>query len=97
MIVLVARYYAKPGQGDAVIEVLQQMASLVKEHEPDCKLYQVCRSKDNPDFLLLYEQYTDEAAVQKHRETPYFQELILDTIVPLLEKREPAFFDLVIA
>jgi quinol monooxygenase YgiN len=96
MIVLVARYYAQPSKGDAVIEVLQKMASLVKEHEPDCRLYQVCRSKDDADFLLLYEQYTDDAAVQKHRETPYFQELIIGNIVPLLEKREPAFFDLVV-
>lgn len=97
MIVLVARYYAKPGNGDTVIELLQRMAALVKEHEPGCTLYQVCRSKENPDFLLLYEQYVDEAAVQFHRETPHFQELILNTILPLLEKREPEFFDLVVS
>lgn len=96
MIVLTAYYYAKPGQGDAIAAALQRMAPLVREREPGCALYQAARSQDNPDLFLLYEQYADEAALLAHRETPYFKEIIEDTIVPLLERRERQLYTLVV-
>ena len=97
MIVLVAKYYAKPGNVGTVIEKLREMSELVKAHEPGCVLYQISRSQENPNFLLLYEQYVDQAAVDAHRATPHFQTYILDTIIPMLEKREVAFFNLVLS
>ena len=97
MIVLLAKYYAKPGKVEAVIEKLREMGELVKAHEPGCALYQISQSKENPDFLLLYEQYVDQAAVDGHRATAHFQMYILDIVVPMLEKREVEFFDLAIS
>ena len=96
MIVLTARYYCKPGQGDAVESALRRMAPLVAEHEPGCKLYNACRSQDNPDIFLLYEQYVDEAAFLGHRETPHFKEIIEGVIAPLLERRERELYTLVV-
>lgn len=97
MIVLIARYQCRPGQGEAVEAALREMAPLVTAHEPGCKLYQVSRAQDDPDLLLLYEQYVDEAALLSHRETQHFQRLIEGTIIPLLEKREREFYTLVIS
>jgi quinol monooxygenase YgiN len=96
MIVLLAKYYVKPGQTETVIEKLREMGELVKKHELGCALYQISHSQENPDFLLLYEQYVDQAAVAAHRGTPHFQTYILDSIIPLLQKREVEFFNLVI-
>lgn len=97
MIVLVARYHVKPGQGNAVEAALKQMVPFVAEHEPGCKLYQVNRLQENPDQFLLYEQYVDEAALLSHRETPHFQRIIEGTIIPLLEKRERELYTLVVS
>jgi quinol monooxygenase YgiN len=97
MIVLVARYYVKAGQGDTVEAALKKMAPLVKAHEPGCRLYQANRSRENADEFLLYEHYVDQAALEAHRETPHFKEIIEGTIVPLLERRERAFYDLVVS
>ena len=96
MIVLVAKYYVKNGKGDDVAAVLGQMASAVREQEPGCLLYQVNRSCDQPDLFLLYEQYVDMAALEAHRQTRHFQELIEATIVPLLERRERELYELII-
>src|SRR5712692_8727334 len=96
MIVLVARYHGKPGQGDAIEAALKRMAPRVAEGEPGCKLYQACRSQENPDLFLLYEHYVDEAAFLNHRETPHFQDIIEGTIMPLLEKRERELYTLVV-
>jgi quinol monooxygenase YgiN len=96
MIVLIARYHGKPGQGDAIEAALKQMAPRVAQSEPECRLYHACRSQENPDLFLLYEHYTDEAALLNHRETPHFQEIIEGTIIPLLEKRERELYTLAV-
>lgn len=92
MIVLVARYTVKAGQGDVVEAALRRMGPLVKAEEPGCTLYHANRSTENPDFFLLYEQYVDDAALAAHRATPYFKELIEGTVAPLLDKREREFY-----
>lgn len=96
MIVLVAHYFGRPGTGDAVEENLRRMAVEVKAHEPGCRFYQAGRSHDNRDNFVLYEQYDDQAAVEAHRATPHFQSIIEGTIIPMLEKRERAFYDLAV-
>jgi len=96
MIVLIARYYGKPGQGDTIEAALKRVAPLVREREPGCTLYHVSRSQDNPDNFLLYEQYVDEVALLAHRETPHFKEIIEGTIMPVLEKRERELYTLVV-
>jgi quinol monooxygenase YgiN len=95
MIVLVAQYQAQPGRGDEVEAAVKRMASLVKQHEPGCLLYQANRSREDPDHFLLYEQYADEAALEAHRQAPHFKEIVEGTIVPMLDKRERAFYNLV--
>ncbi len=96
MVVLVAKYHVKKSRGDEVAAALKQMAPLVEADEPGCTLYHVCRSADDPDFFLLYEHYTDEAALAAHRDTSHFKEIIEGTIIPLLDKREREFYELVV-
>lgn len=88
MIVLVAKYIVKAGQGDAVEAALRCMAPLVAAAEPGCTLYHANRSTENGDLFLLYEHYADQAALDAHRVTPHFKEIIEGTIVPLLESRQ---------
>ncbi len=92
MIVMVARYQAQPGHGDEVEAALRRMAPLVKAHEPGCVFYHATRSTDDPDHFLLYEQYADQPALEAHRETEHFKEIIEGTIVPMLLKRERDFY-----
>ena len=96
MIVLVAKYHVKTGKGDEGEAALRRMAPLVQTGEPGCKLYQANRSTENRDLFLLYEHYADQAALEAHRNTPHFREIIERTIVPLLEKRERELYELVV-
>jgi quinol monooxygenase YgiN len=92
MNVLVARYHVRAGDGDEVEAALKEMAALVKEQEPDCVLYEVNRSQDDPDEFLLYERYRDDAALAAHRETSHFKTIVEGRILPLLERRERTFY-----
>jgi quinol monooxygenase YgiN len=73
------------------------MAPLVRANEPGCKLYHANRSTDNGDVFLLYEQYADQAALDAHRNTPHFKEIIEGVIVAFLEKREREVYQSVVA
>jgi (4S)-4-hydroxy-5-phosphonooxypentane-2,3-dione isomerase len=97
MVVLVAKYIVKAGHGDSVAAALKRMAALVKAGEPGCTVYQANRAAENPDLFLLYEHYTDQAALAAHRETPHFKEIIEGTIVPLLERRERELYESIVA
>lgn len=88
MIVLVARYQCKLGMGEKVQHYLNQMKLLVDEREKGCIVYEANRSQQNQDHFLLYEKYTTEAALNAHRETPHFIDIIQTKVIPLLEKRE---------
>ena len=93
MVVLMAKYYVRPGKSHEVETALKTMAACVREQEPGCLLYHVNRSRENVDLFLLYEQYRDMAALDAHRATPHFREIIEGTIVPLLDKREREFYE----
>jgi autoinducer 2-degrading protein len=92
MVVLVAKYTVKAGQGDHVEAALRRMTPLVRASEPGCTFYQANRSPDDPDHFLLFEQYRDDAALAAHRETAHFKEIIEGTVVPMLERRERALY-----
>jgi autoinducer 2-degrading protein len=96
MIVLLARYTVQPGQTDKVIECLKEMAEKMKDTEPGCKVYRVHRPTDQSDTIVLYETYEDEEALEFHRNTSHFKEIIEGKVVPLLVRRDREMFDLVI-
>jgi quinol monooxygenase YgiN len=95
VIILVVNYVCKPGRGDEVAAALQRMAPLVAANEPGCLHYHCCRSTDDPDRFLLYEQYQDEAAFAAHREMPHFKEIIEGEVAPALDQRARATYTLV--
>lgn len=92
MIVVVARYRAKQGQGDLVTTALRKVVPAARA-EPGCLLYTVNRSKDDPDELLLYERYRAEADLDAHRESDHFRVIVIGQVLPLLETRDVAIFE----
>lgn len=89
MYVIAARYLSKPGKERQVAENLTRMAQFSNsDDEPGCVLYAINQSIENPRSFLLYEQYTDEAGFNAHTQTDYFNKLVLEGTVPLLDHRE---------
>jgi quinol monooxygenase YgiN len=96
-VVLVAKYFSKPGKMDAILSSLARMKAAVARDEPACQFYQASRSIENANLLMLYEHYPDEASLAAHRETPHFKAIIEGEVVPMLEKRERELFTLAIS
>ena len=71
MIAVIARLTAKAGQEAALESALRELGEQVRAHEPDCKLYQLCRGKTAGKFVMI-ERYASQAALEAHGKTPYF-------------------------
>ena len=94
MIVLAVKYTCKRGQTEEILAALRRMASLVKQREPGCRTYQVSRSTENSDLLLLYEAYEDRTAFDAHAQTDHFKQIIQGEVIPMLESRVRELYSL---
>ena len=83
MIVLKVDMVVKPGAEAQCREYIR----LLHEHsrkEPGCIQYVGHQSLDDSRRFLFYEVYRDQAALQAHRDAPYFKQYVnggLDTIM----------------
>jgi quinol monooxygenase YgiN len=84
---VIAHYFAKPGNGDAVLKPLTELAAATRG-EPKNLYYEFFRSPLDPDHFVILEQYSDADGLALHRETEHFQRLGFGTIIPLLDRRE---------
>ena len=85
-ITVVARWQPKEG---ALGEVLAILAELRPKSlaEPGCISYEVYRNVAPPHGLLLIERYSDQAAIEAHRQSEHYQSLVTGRALPLLAER----------
>lgn len=84
--VVVAKWQVREGNVDEVLSILNTVVPLSRAEEGN-RAYIVNQSVDDPNRIMLYEQYVDEAAFQFHAGREIFAELVRDRIWPLLESR----------
>ena len=86
-IVVVARWQMRE---EHVADVLELVSVLRQQSldEPGCVGYDVFRSADDPGVILLIERYRDNAAIDAHRNTHHYRELVVERIIPLLSNRQ---------
>ncbi|MFE9814668.1 putative quinol monooxygenase [Streptomyces sp. NPDC005773] len=85
--VVVARYRTRPGEQDTVLPLLDTMAAASRQ-EPGNLAYRVHQGTEDPQAIVLYEEYATEADFTAHCASPHFQEIVLGRVVPLLESRD---------
>lgn len=55
-----------------IAETLRLLAAASRQ-EPGCVSYIPHRLEDNPDTILIYEQYRDQKALAAHRDSEHFK------------------------
>jgi quinol monooxygenase YgiN len=72
MVSFVVRFkFASEDRAD-VAETVRVLATASRQ-EPGCVSYIPHQVEDDPDTLLIYEQYVDEKALAAHRESGHFK------------------------
>ncbi|ASK33876.1 putative quinol monooxygenase [Alloalcanivorax mobilis] len=67
MIGITAILKASPGSGDALAQEMKNIAAEVVKEEGN-HAYKVHQSLEDRDTVMIYEQYSDQAALDAHRE-----------------------------
>jgi len=79
----------RASEGEAEVVAQRAVAvAVVSRLEPGCLEYRVHRDRADPREFVLFERYTNRAAVEAHRASEHFQKVVLADIVPRLERRE---------
>ncbi|GAB3638708.1 antibiotic biosynthesis monooxygenase [Hymenobacter arcticus] len=94
IIAVAAEWRAQPGHEETVRQLMVEAAAAVRQHEPGNLLYIGHQDPADPAHFLFYEQYADQAALEAHRDSAHYQELVVGKIVPLLAERTVTFYTL---
>jgi autoinducer 2-degrading protein len=94
LLVVVAKWRTQPGQEETVRQLMRELTAAVREHEPGNVLYIAHYDPADPAHFLFYEQYADQQALEAHRDSAHYQELVVGKIVPLLAERTVSFYKL---
>ncbi|WP_191059513.1 putative quinol monooxygenase [Geminicoccus harenae] len=94
-LVVMVEFRLKPAAVDEFRALVTANARASVTDEPGCRRFDVVTSPEDPTELLLYEIYDDQAAFDRHLETPHFltfkersADLVESSTVRLLELNE---------
>ena len=85
--VVVAEFEVKPEAIDAFVAAAIADASASVANEPGCRQFDVTRSNEQPNRILLYEVYDSEEAFDAHLQMPHLA-IFREQIEPLLLSRQ---------
>lgn len=91
MVVLLVRFTVKQGQEQRCLELMRTMEQHTRK-EPGCIQYAGHQSTEDPRRFFFYETYRDEAALEAHRNAPYFAEYVKNGLDTIIEERERELF-----
>lgn len=92
--VVTAQWRAAPTTLARVLEFARAVAS-ASRREPGCQQYDVHQSTEDPCELLIVERYASRADFAEHLASMHYREHVRDGVVPLLEGRAVATYELV--
>jgi quinol monooxygenase YgiN len=84
-------WQCKPGFRAELLELATEFAPLARLEE-GCLFYQIHTDPNDPELIFIYELYTNEDAFKEHIGTPYFERLVRQGMLPLLESRSTHFY-----
>lgn len=70
-----------------IAEILRELTAASRQ-EPGCVTYVPHFVESQPETVLIYEQYKDEAAVEAHRGTPHFARYAIGGLYQKMLDRE---------
>ena len=73
MIGVVATLKVQAGKGGDLEKVFGDLAAKVKANESGCLMYQLTRSRTEPDTYKVLELYASEDALKAHGSSDYFR------------------------
>jgi quinol monooxygenase YgiN len=90
--VVSATWTAEPGQEAVVLQAIEKLTPPSRAEEGNV-FYQAYQDPAEPSVFHLFEIYADEAAYAAHGASDHFAEFGHGLAIPVLAKRERAFYE----
>jgi len=87
MISFIVRFKFAPEDRAEMAETLRQLAEASRQ-EPGCVSYTPHHVEDDPDTVVIYEQYKDTKALNAHRASEHFQKLAVGALFQRMRERQ---------
>ena len=95
--IIVVAHWQVPATALASVLAFVAQLRLHTLTEPGCLGYEVFQGVGPQGGLLLLERYRDDAAIEAHRGSPHYQELVVEKILPLLTDRKVELLQAIVA
>lgn len=86
MITFTVRMTFAPEDRHEIAEILRAL-TVASRQEPGCVVYNPHRIEGEPDTVLIYEQYRDEAAAEAHRHSEHFKKYAVGGLYQKMRER----------
>jgi len=86
MVSFVVRMKFSPEDREEVSDLLRKLAEASRQ-EPGCVSYIPHSLEGDPDSVLIYEQYTDVAAEEAHRQSAHFKKYAVGGLYQKMRER----------
>jgi quinol monooxygenase YgiN len=87
MVSFIARMRFAAEDREQVADLLRHLTTASRQ-EPGCVTYVAHTAEDDPNTVVLYEQYRDRQSLDFHRTTPHFQKFAVGGIFQLMRERQ---------
>jgi quinol monooxygenase YgiN len=87
MVSFTVRMTFRKDDREAIAEVLRELTAATRK-EPGCVSYIPHFVESDPDTIVIYEQYKDEAAVEHHRQSPHFAQYAVGGLYQKMLERQ---------
>ena len=86
MVSFIVRFKFAADDREQIAEMLRQLAEASRQ-EPGCVSYIPHQVEDDPDTIVIYEQYKDTKALAAHRASDHFQKFAVGGLYQRMRDR----------
>ena len=95
MTAFVAKLVIKPERRADFERWQTELRDLTHRFEPETPVYELIRSRDDPNVYLCVATFTDDAAFDHHMKTEFHDRLVPGILDCLAKEMDLAFYDIV--
>lgn len=84
---LIVKWKISASETPRILKLLPQMVEKTRNEQGNIS-YNIYQSANDVNELILHERYVDNDAVEAHKASGHYQEIVVGQIIPHLEIRE---------
>ncbi len=84
---LIVKWRIKESETARILDLLPSLVEKARNEEGNV-FFHIYQSVDHPNELILHERYVNAEAVETHKATEHYREIVAGIIIPCLEVRE---------